>query len=150
MTTDANAFLLGTGGRSAKFPQVGAQVWGPILDFQLTDQTEFGSGKVLTWDDGQPKKQVVVTLQTKDRESDEDDGVRKVYVKGQMQRAVADAIRATGAEGMERGGMLLIRYTGDGEAKRGYSAPKLYMAKYERPTMPMPGADMPDDDSLPF
>jgi len=51
-----------------------------------------------------------------------------------MQKAIADAVRQVGAPGLEVGGKLQVRYSGQGQAtRRGYDPPKLYTAKYKRP-----------------
>jgi len=59
-----------------------------------------------------------------------------------MQRAVAQAVRAASAPGLEVGGKLLIEYVADGKAaRRGFNPPKVYEAKYrapEREAVPAP------------
>lgn len=143
MTSEANAFLLGSGGKSAKFDQPGAGISGTVVDMEVRDQTDLATGKILAWDNGETKKQLVVTLQTDEREpgDTEDDGIRKVYVKGSrkpesqsLHAAVAGAIRAAGAKNLEVGGTLSIVYIGDGVATtKGFNPPKQYQATYESP-----------------
>lgn len=129
MTEDVNEFLSSIGGQAAKFPTVGTIVWGEILAADVRDQTDMESGKVLTWQDGNPRKQLVVTLQTDEQDDEEDDGVRRVYAKGNMLYAIRQAL---GGRRLEVGGKLAVKYTGDGEpSRRGYNPPKLYWAKYE-------------------
>lgn len=136
--TDANSFLLSTSTRAAKFDSIGVTVGGPILrDPELRQQNDFDSGKPKTWDDGSPAMQLVVSVQTdlRDPADPEDDGERTFYIRANLQRAVANAVRAAGAKGLEVGGVLTVTYSGDGEAKkRGFSAPKLYTATYTPPT----------------
>ena len=154
MTTthdDATDFLLGGEKvRSAKFETVGDTVKGTILDAQVRQQTDISTGELLTWDDGKPKQQLVITLQTDIREDvvigeDPDDGRRRIYVKGStkaesksMTVAVRDALRTAGAQRLDIGATLAVRYTGDGVATtRGFTAPKQYAAKYEPPVKPV-------------
>ena len=142
MTTDPNAFLMGSGGRTAKFPEKGAKVTGYIQDMQVKQQTDFDSGAPLTWEDGKPRMELVVVLQTDERDDEEDDGVRKLYVKGQMQAAVADAVRKAGQRGLGIGGKLRVTYTSENEpTKRGRSPQKVYEARYEAPVQPVDDID---------
>ena len=154
MTTDADSFLMGTGGKAAKFEKPGDQVWGVVMDSQMRQQTDFKTKAKKFWDDGNPMMELIVTLLSEERdESDpDDDGLRRVYVRGQMQRAVADAVRKAGAPGIRDGGKLFVRYTGDGEAKGGLNAPKLYFAKYEPPVRETGAGSSADvePDALPF
>jgi hypothetical protein len=132
ITEGANELLMGGGGKTAKFPDIGDKVMGTVLAAEPGQQTDI-DGKPLFWDDGKPRMQVVVSLQTDDREDDDDDGVRKLYVKGQMLKAVQEVVRPH--KGLSVGGKLAVQYTGDGEQKtRGYNPPKLYKAQYEPPT----------------
>jgi hypothetical protein len=81
--------------------------------------------------------QLVVTLSTDQRDpaNADDDGTRRVYVKGKLQQAVAGAIRKAGAKGLEIGGTITISYVGDDEPKRrGMSGAKLYTADYVSPS----------------
>lgn len=138
----AEQFLLGGGGKSAKFETVGATVTGKIAASpQVRQQTDISSGAALTWDNGDPKMQLVVQLQTTERIDDEDDGMRNLYVKGSkdpasksMHAAVAAAVQNAGAKGLEVGGTLTVKYVGDGVSKtRGFNPPKQYEATYQAP-----------------
>lgn len=158
MSNDPNAFLLGGGGKSAKFETVGDTVTGVICaPPELRQQTDIKTGAPKTWDNGDPIMQLVVKLQTDQREDDEDDGVRNLYVSGgfkraSLQKAVADALRTAKAKGLELGGTLAIRYTGEEPASvKGFNPAKLYAAKYTPPTdawleEPKPAAAAPADD----
>ena len=135
MVSDANAFLMGTGGKSATFHNVKDMVWGTILSAETRQQTKMGSGELLFWDDGKPRMQLVITLQTELQEDEDDDGIRKVYAKGNMATAIRKAVVKAGRNGLDVGGKLAIQYVKDGESKRaGFNAPKVYGAKYEPPT----------------
>ena len=137
--TDANSFLMAGGAKSAKFENPGDAVKGIVEAADVTQQTDLKTGAPKTWDNGDPMMQLVITLQTDlDDEGDDDDGKRKLYLKGSKPEtslgAVKGAIREAGAKGIEIGGELVLQYTGDGEAtQRGFNPPKLYRAKYTAP-----------------
>lgn len=145
---DPNAFLMGGGGgRSAKFDSVGAVVSGIIIETpRLTQQTEYGTNKPKVWDNGDPMMQLVVTVQTELREETDDDGLRNFYLRGGSKRedtnqgAVARAVAAVGASGLEVGGRLSIAYIGNDASGSG-NPRKRYAAKYERPVVPVGDAD---------
>jgi hypothetical protein len=145
MSNEAQDFLFGGGGKAAKFEEVGDEVVGVITECVVGQQTDMETGAPLTWSDGSPRKQLVVTLSTDERNSDDDDGVRRIYAKGgnyevasgtgtSMKQAIADALKKAGAGTIEEGGRLRVAHTGIGKkTNRGFSAPKLYRATYEAP-----------------
>lgn len=139
---DPDTFLMGSKSRSAKFESIGDIVQGTIATIpEVTQQTDLETGKPVTWDDGNPKMQLVVTLQTdlRDIDDEDDDGIRKLYVKGSkkpesksLHAAVLAAVLTTGAKGLEVGGKLAVKYTGNGVSKtRGFNPPKQYTATYQ-------------------
>lgn len=139
---DADAFLSGGGIPSAKFDSPGATVAGHVTEPapEVRQQTDFRSGAPLTWDKGDPKLQLVVTLQTTQQDNPDDDGRRRIYVRGSkkpesqsMHAAIAAAVQTAGAKGLEVGGWLQVTYTGDGEANGNLNAPKKYTAEYKKP-----------------
>ncbi|MFD1940561.1 hypothetical protein ACFSKW_54820 [Nonomuraea mangrovi] len=136
---DANDFLMGSGIPAAKFETIGTTVTGQIsAQPEVTQQTDLDTGKPLFWDDGRPRMQLVVTVQTnlRDPEIVDDDGQRKFYVRAKLQEAVRTAVRAAKAKGLEVGGTLSITYSGDGEqTRRGFNPPKLYSATYQPPSV---------------
>lgn len=130
-------FLSGGGAPSVSFPSVGTTAKGVLLDFEKRDQTDL-EGVVKTFDDGSPRKQLVVTLQTDlfDDEIPNDDGQRRVFIKGQMTKALKDNLRQQGlsVEQFVRGGHLTISYIGDQPSeKKGYNPTKLYAVEYTAP-----------------
>jgi hypothetical protein len=135
MTTldEANEFLLAGGVASAKFEKPGTTASGSICrPPEVQQQREIDGGKPKYWDDGSPRKQIVVHLQTTARDPDveDDDGIRALYIRGNMLRAVREAVRKAGVR-LEVGGVLTVTYTGDGERKAaGFNPPKLYTAAY--------------------
>jgi hypothetical protein len=135
-TSAADAFLMGGGAASARFDQPGDTVTGTIADPpEVRQQTDIKTGDPVFWPSGDPKMQLLVTLQTTLKDDPDDDGKRRVYVKGKsLTDAVREAVRAAGAKGLEVGGTLTVTYTGDGTAsQRGFNPPKLYTAAYKRP-----------------
>jgi hypothetical protein len=143
MSNPADQFLLGGGGSSAKFDQIGDSVTGVIISTDVQQQTDITTGAPLTWDNGDPRQQLVVRLQTEQRDPDnpDDDGIRAVYVKGSkkagtrsMHDAVATAVRAAGGKGLEEGGTLTVKFVGEEPpSQRGLSPRKLWEATYVQP-----------------
>lgn len=136
MTVNTNAahdFLMGGGTVSAKFPTIGTSVTGTICrQPEVTQQTDITTGEPKFWPDGRPRQQLVVHLQTAERDPAviNDDGVRTLYIKANMHKAVREAVRRSGAL-LEVGGTLTVTYTGDdAPTQRGMNAPKLYSASY--------------------
>lgn len=135
-TLDPNAWLMGSGARSAKFESEGDKVVGIIRSMEMRQQTDIKSGTPKTWDNGDPMMQMVVVLETDERDDEEDDGMRTLYVKGQMQRAVGDAVRKAGERGLGVGGKLGVQFVNTAAPKqRGFNGAKQYVAKYEAPVM---------------
>ena len=155
--SDVNDFLFGGGGKAAKFDNVGDSIEGMITDVRLSQQTAMEDNTPLTWADGSPRMQLVVTLQTESSEGDNDDGVRKVFAKGgnyevasgvgkSMKDAIADAMKKAEVKEIQEGGTLKVAYTGEGKkTNRGYAAPKLYRASYKPPVQSVAAADLFDE-----
>ena len=134
--TSANDLLMGAGVPGVKFPEPGTSITGVICaEPEARQQTDFSTGEGLTWPSGDPKMQIVVRLQTQLRDNPDDDGIRALYIKGKsLTTAVRDAVRKTGANGLEVGGTLTVTYTGDGTSEhKGINPPKLYTAAYTPP-----------------
>lgn len=140
MSNDPNQFLMGGGVKSAAFPekQYGTTVGGMIVrEPELRQQTDFDDGKPKFYDNGDPMMQIVVHVQTDQRDpaNPEDDGVRAFYIKAQMLQAVRQAVRAAGAKGLAQGGHLTIRYERDEPNSRGRGKDKkIYSAAYRLPS----------------
>lgn len=138
MTTQQTpeSFLMGGGAKAARFEHPGDTTAGTITEApEVRQQTDIQSGDPVFWPSGDPKMQLIVTLQTTDADDGDDDGKRRIYVKGKsLTEAVREAVKTTGARGLEVGGTLSITYTGDGVAStKGFNPPKLYTAIYVRP-----------------
>jgi hypothetical protein len=133
--TDANAFLMTSSVRSFKFERHSDTAKGTIASLDMQQQRDLKTGAPKNWDDGRPMMQLRVVLATDAHDDDEDDGLRAVYVRGQMQQAVRDAIKGAGVSIIEAGGILAVQYVGNGEKTNpAFNPPKQYRAKYEPPT----------------
>jgi len=134
MTQDPNSFLMSSGKvRSAAFEAIGAMTKGVIQDFQVRPQTDFKTKEVLRFSDGEVRKQLVVTVQTEERDDEDDDGRRRLFVKTSMMESLRAAVVEAGAKGIANGGKLAVQYTGNGEAEQGMSPPKFYQVWYQAP-----------------
>lgn len=139
--SSVNALLDG-GGSSARFETIGDLVKGTIISATTSQQTDFVTREPKTWKNGDPMMQVVIRLQTDERDPDNatDTGERSLYVDSRGKReALKEALRRANAK-LEVGGMLAMQYTGDGEAERGMNPPKQYRAEYAAPA-PATGVD---------
>lgn len=133
MYDDANDFLLAGGSPSCTWPDVGTAHSGTIIDFRVEQARDFKTKEPKFWKDGNPVKQLVVTLQTNERDlsRDDDDGVRAMYCRGNLLKVVREAVRAHG--GIAVGGKLGARFIGEGTAEPGLNPPKLFKAEYAPP-----------------
>ena len=132
-TMDPNAFLNATGVPSAKFPTIGTTVKGRIEHLEVQQQRDFTTGEPKTYDDGKPAMQLVVTLATDERDPEvaDDDGMRRVFAKGQLLAAIRSAVRQANAQ-LAVGGTLAVQYTADKPSeKRGMNPAKVYQAQYK-------------------
>lgn len=135
--------LSGGGAPAAKFPTPGTTIKGTISDAIRSQQTDL-DGKPKTWDDGNPRMQLVITVQTDERDSslDDDDGVRRIFVKGQMLSALKEALKKASVKTIEVGGTIAVQYAKDGDpTKVGFNAPKVYVVQYKIPTTTSLGVD---------
>jgi hypothetical protein len=147
--TDIDDFLFGGGGSpAAKFPAPGATVKGTVIRATVQQARDLDN-KPKFWDDGNPVKQLVVWLQTEERnpEIEDDDGIRRIFAGGSvkaesksMRAAIMEALRKAGSGGrparLEPGGTLAVRYVGDGPRnpqRPALNPPKQYVAQYEPP-----------------
>lgn len=138
MSIDSSALdLLREGGTSFKFDTIGKVCKGTVVSAEGRQQTDYATKKPKTYDDGKPMMELVITLQTDERDPDnaDDDGKRRLYARGEMLKAIRTA---TGGK-MEEGGTLAVKYTGDGTPKQaGFNAPKLFQAEYKSPAITVP------------
>lgn len=144
---EVNDFLMGNGAKAFPFEKIGDKVAGEIKEMKKQQQTDMQTGEPSFWNNGEPKMMLRITLQTDLQDSEDDEGLRSVYLRGgnftavkgkgtSSLVAVKDAVRRSGApDGIQVGGILTMEYTGEGQAaNRGFNAPKLYIASYRPPT----------------
>jgi hypothetical protein len=130
MSTNTLDALLAGGGKTAKFEKIGTSYSGTVISADIRQATNFDTGKPEFWEDGKPKQQVVIAIQTALREDSEDDGIRSLYIKGwgDQRRALQAASKAAGGSPAP-GDTFTATYVGDGEKPQRGFAPKIY--KYE-------------------
>jgi S1-C subfamily serine protease len=74
--------MLSGGAKGAKFESPGDTVSGIVDDVMIRQATEYGTGKPLTFDNGDPREQIVIVLKVDNHVPEDDDGFRAVYIKG--------------------------------------------------------------------
>lgn len=151
MSDEGMDLLLG-GAPAVKFPTVGTKVVGKVLDQKKQQSKDMATGDLKTWDDGSPIYEIVFTLQTDERDPniEDDDGTRRLFARGQMLKAIGIALRKVQWKKPLVGGTLGVKYDHDGEAKtRGFSPPKVYVAKFDPPEAADEFDEMagPDDEA---
>lgn len=151
---DAMDFLFGGTTPSASFdgtPPI--KHVGRVRATKKVQQRTFKTKEPEFWPNGDPKMQLVVTIETDERDPsiDDDDGVRNLYIKGKaMTEAVRDAVKASGYRGGSLiGGTLGLAYVADGPRESGLNAPKLYKAKFEPPSDTDALDDLADREQVP-
>lgn len=124
----ASSFLSG-GVTQAKWPHVGFVFEGTVTDASMSQQTDYDDGSLLTWADGSPRMQLVVTVQSQptgktwkglgnvETPVPNDNGVRRMYVKGNLQKALAQGLRDAGNAAFEVGGKVRVERIQDDAPK---------------------------------
>ncbi|MFA7265112.1 MAG: hypothetical protein WC054_02270 [Candidatus Nanopelagicales bacterium] len=126
--------LLAGGTPALKFDGVGETHSGTVLGASAKQVTDFTTGEPKFFKNGDPQMQIILELQTDQRNGVDDDGMRRLYVKGAMLSEARKAIARAGARTFEAGARVRVTYTGDGEASaRGMNPPKLYAFEYVPP-----------------
>jgi hypothetical protein len=121
-----------------KNSQYGDVISGTICEEPFTAQQTDIKGDLKTWDDGNPMMQLVVTLQTelRDPSVENDDGRRRLYVKGALRSAIGDAVRKAGTKGIDEGGDLTVVYTHDEPPKNPRMSPaRQFSSTYDPPSV---------------
>jgi hypothetical protein len=77
--------------------------------YKPSDPTVHGTKKFYE-NSGKPMLQMVVKVQTDQRLDDEDDGIRAIFVKGQMKYALQEALGRAGAPNVEIGGLMKVKF----------------------------------------
>ncbi|HEY9310264.1 MAG TPA: hypothetical protein VIP82_20870 [Microbacterium sp.] len=128
--------LFNSSSKGLKFDQIGVTHTGTVKsEPRERQQTKFGTQEPAFWPNGDPMMQILVDLQTDQREDPNDDGARTLYVaSGNMKRAISDAIRTAGASDILPGGVLTVQYVGNDPASKNPANPaKMYAAQYTAP-----------------
>lgn len=81
-----------------------------------------------------PCKQLIVRIQTEQRDPaiQDDDGIRAIFVKGQMRTVIIEAVKAAGATTLEVGGLLAVRFVEQVLLSSGFKQ-NVYEARYKAP-----------------
>ena len=117
----------------AKFEEIGTSITGTVVDATISAQTDI-DGNVRVFDSGEIRQQLVITLQTNEHDDEDDDGLRKIFVKSFMVKPFRNEMKRNKVPSVRPGGELTVTYVADGEVtKKGYSAPKLFEVAYEPP-----------------
>lgn len=129
----ADDFMTG-GHRSAKFDTFGQVIGGEIVEApKVEQQTDPKTRAPQFYPSGDPKWVMLVAVQAQPADAD-DDGIRTLYVKGDMKRAAQKAVSQAGAARLEVGGTLQVRYVRDEPNSSGAGLPKkCYEARYRPP-----------------
>ena len=160
MSNEVEDFLSGGGVRSARFENIGDMVKGIICEPPaMRDQTDMKTGEVKRFKNGDPMKQVVITVITDPllHEDEDDDGLRRIYVKSKMTEALREALRKAKVRGPVEGGKIAVRFVSEIPPEtRGFSPTKVYRVWYEDPPKrldmgdPLSDEEPPFDDAPPF
>lgn len=136
---DANDFLTSGGSKvpsiSFKDAAVGTAYKGTVVDFDVSQQRDFDTDEPAVWPDGNPKMQLVVTLQTELSDGADDDGLRRIYAPksnapGSMFAAIREAVSTAGSK-LAKGATLVVQFSGTEPASNPkFNDRKLYTAAY--------------------
>ncbi len=139
------------GAKSAKFPDgaIGTVIGGEIVEEpRMQQQRDYDTDELVFYQDGNPAMQMVITVQAQPA-TDEDDGRRSFYVRGQLKQAVGEALRKVGTREPERGGKLWVKLTGEEPVQLRNGKPgkpkKIHAAKYEPAAQAAAGQFFADD-----
>jgi hypothetical protein len=147
-------FMGGGASKTFQFYAPGDEVQGEVIGWERQQQTDMDTGQPKFFPNGQPRFMWKVTLQTNLTKgaglkewdpTEEDDGIRTVYLRWRSEQAVIEAIRKSGARRPELGAILTLRYAKVGP-KQGNFNTKLYEAHWVPPD---PAAQFMPDDSPP-
>ncbi len=142
---DPNDLLSGKSIPSISFKdaKVGDSFTGIIAELETAQVRNYESGEPEFWEDGNPKLQIVVTLDTDYAANADDDGQRKVYLFGQKLQAAKTAIKEAGIEKLEKGSTFTITYSGTKpSSNKKYNDVKIYSITI------VPGKSNPAVDNL--
>lgn len=142
--------MLRGGSRSAKFPDTGDKCEGIVLGVASEQQTDFHTKAPKFWDDGKPAMHLVVTVDTKVSEGDDDDGSRRLYFKGRMLQALKSSLTKQAMSTLSAGDHVSVEYVGDLPSKTGLAPAKLYDVTVVAGAGPVVAAPAVGGDDEPF
>jgi hypothetical protein len=173
---EAGSFLSG-GSLAAQFPEVGFVVEGTVLSASMRDRTDMDTGEVLYWQGNKtipqsevpegaklrPARQMLLELQCeptgKRWETNryvevavpDDDGIRTMYVKGGIQKALSKALKEAGNAPVEKGAYVWVQREKDRKLPGSKYYAYAYTAKWTPADQNTKAAtafvnDAPDDD----
>lgn len=133
MTIEGNDLLMSSGVPAAfkKDTPVDTVVKGTVVSMDVLQQRSYDTDEPLFWDDGKPRQQLRIILDTAD-------GPLAVYAKqpSDCMRAVRDAVRDAGAGKIDAGGVLAVQFVGTDEPRKpGMNGQKLFRAQYQPPSI---------------
>lgn len=110
--------------------QPGDSVTGVIEKIETTQVNDFQTKKPAFWNDGRPKEQIHVIIQTqlRDPSVDDDDGRRSLWIKGWgiQLKAFRDACRQAGVKIPKPGDTITERFVGLGQRGDAPQPPKVF------------------------
>lgn len=89
---------------------------GPIVEEpEVRQQTKYNPGQkdhgdLLFFENGGPRWQLVIKIQTKHRDDEDDDGVRTIFMKLDMQKKGAEELKRVGKKVFEQGGYIKVMF----------------------------------------
>jgi len=138
--------FLSTRAPQAKWPKIGYVVEGTVMGWEMEQQTDYDTGALLTWSDGKPRMQLVMTIQSKatgktwtglhneEKSLPNDDGMRTLYIKGALQKSFSRALSAARCK-LAVGAHVSIERIADGpKSDPKKAAPHLHKVKWLPPT----------------
>ncbi len=129
-------FTEGGGGKSAAFLVKGTLLKGVLMEPPTEQVQKDLEGNEKTFEDGKVRKQLVLKLQTEERdpEDESDLGIRWLYTKHQMVLAFREALKASGEKVPRVGGTLEMAWTGEiPPSRKGYNPTKTFSARWTPP-----------------
>jgi len=124
----------GSASISWKDAPIGHTVSGTVVASETVQENDYDTGEPKFYSDGNPAWQVVVTLQTDLREEPDDDGQRRLYLRGQMFTALRKEMARTKAK-LRPGGVLSVTFDHTEPAKNPrHNDRKIYTVHYVPPS----------------
>jgi hypothetical protein len=125
--------------------QMGAEVTGLIVSAEKAQQTDFDTGQGLEWENGDPRMESVIIMETdiRDPEVEDDGGTRALHLRGgnyeidegtgiSGEKALLEAMQKSGLR-CEAGVVIKAKITGMAKATgRGKKPAKLWTIRLEK------------------